>query len=71
MAHLTIADLEKQVEMVIALADPDRPYVYAETGRYKPYMPATIEAAKRKGYVVQKKGQAAFYVYPKPAQVGA
>jgi hypothetical protein len=63
MAHLTIEHLEK------AVADCTKPncagYVYAETGRYKPYTESTIRAAIRRGYRAEKKCQGVYYIYPK------
>jgi hypothetical protein len=73
MSHLTLTDLEKQLARITLLADPTIQYAYVETGRYKPFMPATVAAAKRKGYRVERAGGSgsAFYVFPKdsPAQV--
>ena len=65
MSHLTFTDLEKQLDRIASLADQNIQYAYVETGRYKPYMPATVAAAKRKGYRVERAGQSAFYIFPK------
>lgn len=64
MSHLTISDLETQFEKGWTATDADgERYVYAETGRYKPFMPATLKAAERRGYRVVRKGSGVFYVY--------
>lgn len=64
MSHLTIADLAKQFDNGWTATDANgERYVYAETGRYKPFMPATLKAAERRGYRVIRKGTGVFYVY--------
>jgi hypothetical protein len=62
MAHRTIGQLEHD----LANLPNGQEYVYAEVGRYKPFMKATIDAAMRRGYRVECKVRSSVYfVYPK------
>lgn len=67
---LTIAHLERHLAEIAAnpQAGNGYGYAYVETGRYKPYGSATVLAAKRRGYRVEKAAQGVFYVYPKTNQ---
>lgn len=68
MAHLTIADLEK----TLANLPAGQGYAYVEVGRYKPFMPSTVSAAKRRGYRVDCKVRGmVYYVYPMTQNVAA
>lgn len=65
MAHLTIAQLEQHLADIGAgKHGPDVTYAYVEVGRYKPYSVATVKAAERRGYKVERRG-AVYYIYPK------
>lgn len=66
----TILDLEKNLQWLAENNDkPGVPeYAYVEVGRYKPYHPSIVAAAKRRGYRVEKLSQSAYAVYPKPAE---
>lgn len=55
----------KQLEIFLSKCTSENPYVYVETGRYKPYSASTVAAAKRRGYKVEKKCEGVFYIYPK------
>lgn len=68
--QLTINHLEAHLAEIAAnpQAGNGYGYAYVETGRYKPYNPATVSAAKRRGYRVERKGDGVFYVYPKTNQ---
>lgn len=62
---VSIQQLEVQLEQCKASGQE---YVYAETGRYKPFHPATIKAARDRGYKVEKVHQnGVYYIYPKVA----
>ena len=69
MAHLTIKDLERflgEVATKVAMGNTDHPYVYVETGKYKPFDIKTVKAAIKRGYHVDSFcGGTVFYVYPK------
>lgn len=79
MTHLTITDLE--TALTHAATHPGwlctdhngRGYVRVETGRYKSYMDATVRAAERRGYEVNRLCSGVFAVYPKavPAPTAA
>lgn len=58
MAHLTIADIEASLSSLPA----DRDYIRVETGRYKPFMPASVEAARRRGLDVKKTCDGVFLI---------
>ena len=59
-----IEELHKQVELAF-YHGYERYYV--ETGRYKGYMPNTVQALAKRGYKVERApgNPAAFHVYPK------
>lgn len=67
---LTIAHLEQELARVAAgKSSNGYGYAYVETGRYKPYMPATLRAATKRGHRIERKGAAVFYVYPSEAMM--
>lgn len=70
MSHLNIANLETMVAAAALHPEAGRRFVYAETGRYKPWMPATIKAAERRGYLVEQACDGVFHVYPKDVEIG-
>lgn len=66
MAHLNINDLERFLNNL----PEGQEYVYVEIGRYKPFMPATVNAAVKRGHRAVKKTYdgSVYFIYPKNKQ---
>lgn len=69
MPTQTIRDLEADLRRLVKHPEHYAPMgcLYVETGRYKPYGPATLLAAKRRGHIVTPCGGGVFHVAPGPA----
>ncbi|WP_137917212.1 hypothetical protein [Hydrogenophaga sp. 2FB] len=63
MAHLTITHIEE----LLANLPADRDHIRVETGRYKPFMPASVEAARRRGMKVESPCGGVYLIRRAPA----
>jgi hypothetical protein len=70
--HVSVKEVVDHFAGVGDLPFPqDRPYIYAEVGRFKPFHGATIEALRRRGFKVvngqDKWGVVpdVYFIYPK------
>lgn len=70
--HVTVQQVVDHFAGIGELPFPaDRPYIYAEVGRYKPFHGATIAALRKRGYRVENcrdRGRVipdVYYIHPK------
>jgi len=56
------------MEAMLAAMPAESPYLYVETGRYKPWSEATVRAARRRGYLCDRRFTGLWHVYPKSAE---
>ena len=64
MKHLTVKDAIRLLEQG---GNSDSGCLYMETGMYKPFMPPTINALRKRGYRVQDLSPSVFLLHPKEA----
>jgi len=69
MPQLTIKNLESQLQGLVKspLGSPTEGYIRVETGRYKPFAMATVNAARRRGHGVMRRAEGVFYISPSPS----
>ncbi len=69
MPQLTIKNLEAQLQSLVAQPSqwPTDGHVRVETGNYKPFAMATVNAARRRGHGVVRRAEGVFHISPSSA----
>lgn len=69
MPQLTIKNLEDQLQSLVTKPSlwPTDGYVRVETGSYKPFAMATVNAARRRGHGVVRRAEGVFHISPSPS----